>query len=63
MMDNQLVTKVNAIDIRHQALVDCSPEHSMIETNKILKERLKMLTKRCLILVNLPKRLTTIQAL
>ena len=54
---NNLIIKVNAIDIRYQVLVDYSLKHSMIQTTKVLRRRLRMFKKRYPILVGWLKKL------
>ena len=54
---NNLIIKVSAIDIRYQVLVDYSLKHSMIQTTKVLRRRLRMFKKRYPILVGWLKKL------
>ena len=60
---DKLVIKANAIVIRYQVLVFYSLKNSMIQTNKVVRKRLMMLTKRYPKVVARPERLTTIQKL
>ena len=49
--------------LRYQAIVDKSLKHIMIQKNNALRRRLKLLTKKYLIIVAWSKRLTAIQKL
>ena len=45
-----MVVEFNAVDTKVQILVDKSLKHDMTQTNKDLRKRINMFTKRCLLL-------------